>query len=285
MPKRVLDFDAMWASDKIAACAEWAQAEYAWCYGLADANGSFELTNLRVSWSKVSAIRRNLTIERFEQCIDEFHDKGLLFIWAQDGKRYGHWTGSDKPGRLPRESRRTPRYGPILAPAIPKEQLRAYVTHCVSQCDTRAVALRQKSVDGLGLGLGLGVGKGECASHTSPSATSVCEQIVAAWNANRGSLPEVLKLTKGRKDRVLARIKTDPKFPEAFERAVIKARTTPFCSGSGERGWKANFDWFIANDTNYVAVLEGKYDDGKGSVNRADERTRSNLAAAGLLAN
>ena len=55
MPKRVLDFDAMWAYDKIAACAEWAKAEYAWIYGLADANGSFELTNLRVLWCKVSA--------------------------------------------------------------------------------------------------------------------------------------------------------------------------------------------------------------------------------------
>jgi hypothetical protein len=30
MPKRVIDFDAMWGSDKLASCAEWAQAEYAW---------------------------------------------------------------------------------------------------------------------------------------------------------------------------------------------------------------------------------------------------------------
>ena len=26
MPKRVIDFDAMWGSDKLASCAEWAQA-------------------------------------------------------------------------------------------------------------------------------------------------------------------------------------------------------------------------------------------------------------------
>src|SRR4029077_1650008 len=45
MPKRVLDFDAMWGSDKLAACAPWAQAEYAWLYGLADASGCFEVTN------------------------------------------------------------------------------------------------------------------------------------------------------------------------------------------------------------------------------------------------
>jgi hypothetical protein len=53
MPKRVIDFDAMWASDKIAACAEWAQAEYAWLYGLADCAGCFECTSLRVIWGRV----------------------------------------------------------------------------------------------------------------------------------------------------------------------------------------------------------------------------------------
>jgi hypothetical protein len=175
MPKRVLDFDALWASDKIAACEEWAQPEYAWCYGLADANGSFELTNLRVIHGKVAAIRKNFSLERLEQVIDEFHDKGLLFIWDDNGKRYGHWTASDKPGRLPRESRRTPRYGPILAPPVQKDQLNAYVTHCASRCDTKPVALRHKSVGGLGLGLGVGKGVGACASHTTaPPAPGAC---------------------------------------------------------------------------------------------------------------
>ena len=101
MPKRVLDFDAMWGSDKLAACAAWAQAEYAWLYGLADASGCFELTNLRVIWGRVAAIRGNLTIERLEQVFAEFQDKGLLFVWEHEGKRYAHWTGSDVPGRLP----------------------------------------------------------------------------------------------------------------------------------------------------------------------------------------
>ena len=101
MPKRVIDFDALWASDKIASCPAWAQAEYAWLYGLADASGSFELTNLRVIWGRVAAIRKDLTIERLEDVFQEFIARGLLFTWQAGGKRYGHWTGSDVPGRLP----------------------------------------------------------------------------------------------------------------------------------------------------------------------------------------
>ncbi len=125
MPKRVIDFDAMWGSDKLAACAAWAQAEYAWLYGLADASGCFELTNLRVSWGRVAAVRGNFTIERLEQVFAEFQDKGLLFVWEYEGKRYGHWTSSDVPGRLPPPSwrMRLERF----APPVPKQQLAEYM--------------------------------------------------------------------------------------------------------------------------------------------------------------
>jgi hypothetical protein len=124
MPKRVIDFEAMWASDKLSRCAEWAQAEYAWLYGLADANGSFELTNLRVIWGRVAAIRKNLSLERLEQIFGEFSDKGLLFTWEENGKKYGHWTHSDLPGRLPPQSWRNRLER--LAPPVPAAALEKY---------------------------------------------------------------------------------------------------------------------------------------------------------------
>src|SRR6202790_4813798 len=124
MPKRVIDFDAMWASDKIASFADGAQAEYAWLYGVADASGCFELTNVRVIWGRVSAIRKNLTIERLEQVLGEFMARGLLFTWEENGKRYGHWTGSDVPGRLPAPSWRMRLEK--LAPPVPCAALAAY---------------------------------------------------------------------------------------------------------------------------------------------------------------
>jgi uncharacterized protein YdaU (DUF1376 family) len=92
------------------------------------------------------------------------------------------------------------------------------------------------------------------------SHDGVCEELVVFWNGNSGVLPEVQKLTKERRAKVATRIKTDPQFPDRFKRAILKAKETPFCTGAGERGWKATFDWFITNDTNCVAVLEGKYD-------------------------
>lgn len=45
-----------------------------------------------------------------------------------------------------------------------------------------------------------------------------------------------------------------------FASAVKKAQQTPFLRGEGSRGWRASFDWFVANQVNIYAVLEGKYD-------------------------
>ena len=52
-----------------------------------------------------------------------------------------------------------------------------------------------------------------------------------------------------------------------FRAAVQRAQHTPFLCGEGDRAWRANFDWFIANHTNVYGVLEGKYN-GCGSGSR-----------------
>jgi hypothetical protein len=126
MPKRVIDFDAVWASDKLAQCAPWARAEYTWIYGLADANGSFELTNVRVIFGRAYAIRDDVSLEKLARVLEEFHAKGLLFIWTENGKKYGHWTGSDVPGRLPPPSWRARLER--LAPAVPQSALAKYMS-------------------------------------------------------------------------------------------------------------------------------------------------------------
>ena len=102
--------------------------------------------------------------------------------------------------------------------------------------------------------------EGEKYKTSRASRTDVCEELVLFWNQDRGTLPGVLKVTNSRRAKLAARVKADPNFAEIFKRAVLKARQTPFCTGAGGRGWKASFDWFVENDKNYLAVLEGKYD-------------------------
>jgi len=413
----VIDFDAMWASDKIAACAEWAQAEYAWLYGLADCAGCFELTNIRVIWGRVAAIRKNLSLERLEQVLDEFHTHGLLFIWHENGKRYGHWTGSDVPGRLPPPSWRNRLER--LAPPVPGEQLAKYLqeisvarensrtlasalvgsstsslrchseARCGASSEESASAFRQKSkadpsssatADSLGMtpsrktpqnssrpalraakpfavtpqetasthaelkpcleppqaqGLGFDLdldraGNGDldsdthtenpkapveantkaktesngedksnsvigsvsrplrchsevrCSASGEESASAFAENrkhnhagrtadatdatpqtLAEIWSAERGMLPELRSMTPDRVARCRDRLqhaRDRARFLADFREAVRRAAATPFLCGSGPAGWRANFDWIIANDTNYLKVLEGRYD-------------------------
>lgn len=191
MPSRMIDFDALWASEKLAACQSSMRVEYLWLYGLADAYGSFEL-NLRAIHSKVAAIRPRLTLQRVEKLFAEFERQGLLFTWRENGKRYGHWTGSDRPGRLPKPSERH-RYKK-LATDVPKEQLSAYVSRFSR--DPLATA------SPLGVGVGvefdlIGDGK-ESGIGSAPSARGVGATATPAAKpaAISSAFPESISISK-----------------------------------------------------------------------------------------
>lgn len=341
MPKRVIDFDALWGSDKLASCAEWAQSEYAWLYGLADASGSFELTNLRVIWGRVAAIRKNLSLERLREIFDEFVARGLLFTWEENGKRYGHWTGSDIPGRLPARSWRVRLQK--LAPAVPAEALAAYSARfggskegivlraganaesfedrgevergdaegrvlkhdledaqaqdwdldsegdldlekqvCLApqqaqnrrpsgtplqEFDTTSTAAktggRTREIRAASIGVRENMAPaaadrpGEISAAES-AAKRAAQELLEIYESERGDLPAAGVLTAERRRRCV-RWLAGGFTPEEFRAAVRCAAATPFLAGDGNRGWRASFDWLIANRTNARKVLEGEY--------------------------
>ena len=92
--------------------------------------------------------------------------------------------------------------------------------------------------------------------------------LVEIYQQNNQSLPEVKALTSERLKKCRLRINQAVRdgclqqYLADFLAAVKKAQQTPFLRGEGARGWRAGFDWFIANNLNIYAVLEGKYDGG-----------------------
>src|SRR5579883_806851 len=313
MPKRVIDFEALWASDKLTACAEWAQAEYAWLYGLADASGSFELTNLRVIWGRVAAIRKNLTLERLQEIFDEFIARGLLFTWEENGKRYGHWTGSDVPGRLPAPSLRA-RFEK-LAPRVPAEALAAYSARfggskegIVRRAGAGVIAANHKPICAAAadetdsrprtINLTVELPQGELKQELEPtqaqdwdldlekdwekdsekdsencvqvsppanqstSAGRAPEELLEIYEQERGELRAAGAMTAERRRRCAQWLAHGLSAGE-FRRAVRVAAATPFLTGGGERGWRAGFDWLIADPGNARKVLAGEYAPGE----------------------
>jgi hypothetical protein len=95
------------------------------------------------------------------------------------------------------------------------------------------------------------------AAKTAP-LTPLFHPFFDIWNLNRGKLPEAKTLTKSRLDKCRARAREISE--DVFRQAVCRAASAPFLLGLNDRGWKASFDWFIANDKNCAKVIEGNYD-------------------------
>jgi len=127
-------------------------------YGLADAGGSFELTNIRAIWLKVSAIRPNLTLRKVKSALEDFEKHGLLFTWNEKGKKFGHWVGSRKPGRLPKPSTINRYY--LVCPQPPTESMAKYDSRFMG--DSGHVSDHDKvlvlEVEGNRNGIGFGIG-------------------------------------------------------------------------------------------------------------------------------
>ena len=83
MPKRVIDGEGLWRSDKLAQIEPaWIRAEFANLIPLALANGSLEC-NPRLIWSRVYTYNRpEITLEQVEKHIlAELERVKLLFRW------------------------------------------------------------------------------------------------------------------------------------------------------------------------------------------------------------
>jgi predicted transcriptional regulator len=103
----------------------------------------------------------------------------------------------------------------------------------------------------------------------SPAARDACVSpkiLLEIYQQNNQALPGVKALTAERLRKCRSRISQAVRdgcleqYLADFLAAVKKAQQTPFLRGEGTRGWRASFDWFVTNQVNVYAVLEGKYD-------------------------
>jgi len=76
------------------------------------------------------------------------------------------------------------------------------------------------------------------------------------WNSHP-SLQHVRTMTKDRRAR-LNRRAAYKDFCDHWQEAVTALSQSPFHTGQNERGWRADVDWFLRNDTNWAKALERK---------------------------
>jgi len=69
----------------------------------------------------------------------------------------------------------------------------------------------------------------------------------------------VQALTNSRREHIAARFKQFKGVSDTFITLFRKTEESDFLKGKNDRGWKADFEWLMKNETNAVKVLEGKY--------------------------
>lgn len=89
------------------------------------------------------------------------------------------------------------------------------------------------------------------------------EEAVAYWNnfvKKYPALTAVIKVSDERRKHLKQRFSV-AHFRDNYKRVVDRIEKSKFLLGFTDKKWKVGFDFIIQNDTNYVKILEGKYDD------------------------
>ena len=117
-------------------------------------------------------------------------------------------------------------------------------------------------------------GKERCSpAPQSLSLETEPEELLAIYEAERGALPPAHIFTAERRAKC-AQWLAAGFTADDFRAAVRRAAKTPFLAGAGERGWRASFDWLIADAGNARKVLEGEYAPSQQPSQRSATKSR-----------
>lgn len=97
--------------------------------------------------------------------------------------------------------------------------------------------------------------------------------IVNLYHTICKSYPRVTKLTEKRKTKMRVRLKEMKADTELLTEIFRRMEESKFMQGDNRRGWKADFDWVFENESNWVKILEGKYDN--RAVNESNTQARA----------
>lgn len=106
--------------------------------------------------------------------------------------------------------------------------------------------------------------------ETASDATGMALELQAVWNEYCGQLPECKAMTGERLKAATARLRENRDLTY-WKGVVLAIANNPFCNGKNDRGWKANFDYFLRPGT-HVKVSEGQMGSAKNGQGLDDGR-------------
>lgn len=171
MPKRIIDGDALWISEKLSKVPAKYRPEYSWLLPLAHGNGCFEASVMEIWRTCYSALRDDWTQADVGAMLDAFDQAKMLFRWQVSGKTFGFFVGSQKEGRLPSPSDRLKQAKQWQFGMLPLKELSVFMGISKAECarlfgdliesKSRVTPKTVESKSPTGNGIGDGTGRGD----------------------------------------------------------------------------------------------------------------------------
>jgi DNA-binding Lrp family transcriptional regulator len=89
------------------------------------------------------------------------------------------------------------------------------------------------------------------------SSKGTASGFVSLWNTQE-KLPKIITMSDTRHKAFRTRM-GEKQFAESWRQIIEKIAASDFLCGKNDRGWRADIDWLLKNNTNYVKVLEDKF--------------------------
>lgn len=173
------------------------------------------------------------------KCLRELAEIGLITLYAIGGRRYIEWVRFDDFNRINKE-KEAPSYIPPPDSGVALAELRSNSGVTPSKVKDK-VKVKDKE-------------KG-----AAELSTNIYSEFLTHWKS-KANLPGIREFTEQRKKKLKARM-ADPLFAANWREIIDRLSASNFCTGTNDRGWRADVDWLLKNSTNGAKVLEGKYDD------------------------
>lgn len=107
--------------------------------------------------------------------------------------------------------------------------------------------------------------------------TTEMQAVADAWNMLGAPFKPVRRVHDKRRKHLTARL-ADPDWSSNWQEAMRRMTASAFCRGSGDKGWIADFDWFIRPNS-VTAILEGKYDERQRATGTQQHRRETHAEA------
>lgn len=210
---------------------------------LADCDGRVRWVPMQVH-SQVFPWEASVNVE---DLLGELIDVSYLVHYAIDGKRYVQITNFRKHQRL---TGKEAAYQSLL-PEPPEKPSKK----------RRESQGKQPGVSQVSIQVPIGteeqgnIGTGEQGNSRESANAVTPASLLLLWNSK---MNQKCRLTEKRATSARIRLR-DSEWVAVYVEAIEKAVQSDFCNGRSDRGWVADFEWFLKPDS-AIKLIEGKYD-------------------------